>query len=139
LLTWLGWHGAKIRDHYFPLPSTKPPVSRPALLNLLLTLQSQLEGQKEHRAFLSVDVVGSSEMKRSASEPAVEHSFGQFRFWVEEVVRSCGGEMQSAAGDGMMAILPTDEQAVRAARRLQEGISQFSAEQNRLPLPFRIR
>jgi class 3 adenylate cyclase len=98
-----------------------------------------LESQKQHRAFLSVDVVGSSEMKRSAPELAVEHSFGQFRRWVEEMARAHGGEVQSAAGDGMMGLFPTDAGAVRAARQLQEGLPRFNAEQNHLSMPFRVR
>jgi class 3 adenylate cyclase len=113
--------------------------SRAALLEQLFDLQRQLEGQKQHRAFLSIDVAGSSEMKRSAPELAVEHCFGQYRAWVEEAVRAHGGEMQSAAGDGVMAIFPTDAGAVRAARQLQEELPRFNAEQSRLPLPFRIR
>jgi class 3 adenylate cyclase len=131
------------------LPSDFPPLQqapaipgdlpREELLKLLLQLQRQLEVQNQHHAFLSVDVVGSSEMKRSASEFAVELSFGQYRRWVEEVVRANDGEMQSTAGDGMMGIFPTDTGAVRAARQLQDRLQHFNAEQNRLPMPFRIR
>lgn len=134
-----GWAGAKVWESCLPLRLEKQFVSRPTLLNLLFTLQRQLEGQKQHRAFLSVDVAGSSEMKRSASELAVEHSFSQYRTWVEEVVQAQNGEMQSAAGDGVMALFRTDAGALRAARQLQEGLPRFNAEQNRLPMPFRIR
>jgi class 3 adenylate cyclase len=125
------------------LSSTPEPqparLSRTALLQALFTLQITLEQQKQHRAFLSVDVVGSSDMKRSAPEIAVEYSFGRFRDWVNEIVRASGGEMQSAAGDGMMCVFPDDGSAVRAARLLQEGLQQFNVDENRLPAPFRIR
>jgi class 3 adenylate cyclase len=114
-------------------------LSRAQLLEMLFVLQAELEGQKQHRAFLSVDVVDSTGMKRQGTELAVEYSFGQFRQWVEEVVRAEAGEMQSAAGDGMMCVLATDAGAVRAARRLQEGLAQFNTAHNRLPTPFRIR
>jgi class 3 adenylate cyclase len=112
---------------------------RAQLLEMLFVLQAELEGQKQHRAFLSVDVVDSSGMKRQGPDLAVEYSFGQLRQWVEEVVRAEGGEMQSAAGDGVMCVLSTDLGAVRAARHLQEGLAQFNAAHNRLPTPFRIR
>jgi len=78
-------------------------------------------------------------MKQGAPELAVEHSFGQFRLWAGEVVRACGGEVQSAAGDGLMAMFAADAGAVRAARRLQEDLPRFNAGQNRLALPFRLR
>jgi class 3 adenylate cyclase len=61
------------------------------------------------------------------------------RSWVEGTVRANGGEMQSAAGDGVMCVFPAEAGAVRAARQLQEGIPPFNGEQNRLPVPFRIR
>jgi len=115
------------------------PVSRTQMLEALFSLQRQLEGQKQYRAFLSVDVVGSSNMKRGAPELAVEYSFNQFRIWVEYVVRSCGGEMQSAAGDGMMCVFHRDVDAVRAARALFDGLHRFNAEHNRLPVPFDLR
>lgn len=135
----LSWLGVNIREHSFPRRAARQGVPRQALLNLLFALQSQLEGQKRHCAFLSVDVVSSSEMKRGAPELEVEHSFGQFRMWVEEMAHTYGGEVQSAAGDGMMGLFPMDAGALRAARQLQEGLPRFNAEQNRLPAPFRIR
>jgi class 3 adenylate cyclase len=120
-------------------PLAPAATSRTALLELLFGLQRELEGQREHRAFLSVDVVGSSGMKEGASDLAVEYSFGNFTRWVQEVVASQRGIMQSAAGDGIMCAFADDAAAVRAARRLQEGIARFNAERNRLPAPFRIR
>jgi class 3 adenylate cyclase len=47
--------------------------------------------------------------------------------------------VQSAAGDGFMAVFPSDAAAVRAARHLQEDLPRFNAQQNHLPAPFRIR
>jgi class 3 adenylate cyclase len=114
-------------------------LTRTTLLEMLFALQKTLEGQKQHRAFLSVDIVESSEMKRNVPELAVEYSFGQYRRWVEDRARECGGEVQSAAGDGVMCVFPTDLGAIRAARELQEGLARFNGEQNRLATPFRIR
>jgi class 3 adenylate cyclase len=131
--------GATMREHYFPLLSDRKSVSRAALVEFVFSLQNQLEGRKQRRAFLSVDVVGSAEMKIGAAELAVEHSFAQFRAWVEEVVHAAGGEIHSAAGDGMMAIFREDTAAVRAARSLQEGMARFNTERNRLSRPFRVR
>jgi prepilin-type N-terminal cleavage/methylation domain-containing protein len=139
----VGWAvyiaGGILLSHESVERTSHQEMSRAALLEMLFTLQRALEGQKQHRAFLSVDVVDSSEMKRNAPELAVEYSFGQYRRWVEQTVRECGGEMQSSAGDGVMCVFPTDLGAVRAARELQEGLPRFNAEQNRLPAPFRVR
>jgi class 3 adenylate cyclase len=78
-------------------------------------------------------------MKRGGSPLAVEYSFGQFQRWIEEVVERWGGQTQSAAGDGVMCLFPSDAQALRAAREMVKGIPHFNSEENRLPLPFRVR
>jgi class 3 adenylate cyclase len=135
----LGWQGARLREQSLPAAPTRPTVSRQDLSGLLFALQSQLEGEKRHRAFLSMDVVGSSAMKREAPGLAVEHSFGQCREWVAQAVHHHGGEMHSATGHGVMAIFPTDASAVRAARQLLEELPRFNQEQNRLPTPFQLR
>jgi class 3 adenylate cyclase len=115
------------------------PLSRAALLDTLFAIQRQLEGQKRRRAFLSLDVVGSSRMKLGAPDLAVEHSFGQLRAWLEGIVRAHGGELHGAAGDGIMCVFPDEHAALRAARQAQEGLPAFNAERNALDEPFRLR
>jgi class 3 adenylate cyclase len=114
-------------------------VSRAALLDALFTIQGALEGQKQHHAFLSVDVAGSSAMKRGEPELAVEYSFLQLQSWLEETVAAYGGELHSAAGDGMMCVFTSDAAALRAAKALQAGVPQFNTERSRLSQPFRLR
>lgn len=122
-----------------PARPDQPELSRAKLLEVLFAIQHALEAEKQHRAFLSIDVVDSSRMKLEASDLAVEHSFGQLHRWLAEVVRACGGELHSAAGDGMMCLFSDETQALRAARRIQEGIDRFNREQNRLGTPFGLR
>jgi class 3 adenylate cyclase len=119
-------------------PATAP-LSRTVLLERLFALQHQLEAQKRHYAFLSLDVVGSTEMKLGADPLAMEYSFGQFRTWAEGVIRAAGGALQSTAGDGMMAVFEDDAAALRAARRLQSEIPAFNSGINRLSQPFSLR
>ncbi len=113
--------------------------SRTELLQVLFALRKSLEAQKERKAFLSVDVVGSSEMKRGAPELDAEYSFIRFLDWVEEVVRRFGGVIHNAAGDGVIALFEDDGAAVDAAISLQKEITQFNKVHNRLPTAFRIR
>lgn len=114
-------------------------LSRQDLLEALVVLQRQLESQREHRAFLSIDVVNSTGMKAGQDDLSVEYSFGQYQAWVEGIVTSLGGEINSAAGDGMMAAFRSDTDAVRAARMIQESMPRFNAQRNRLATPFQIR
>jgi class 3 adenylate cyclase len=122
-----------------PAPVIPAELSREELLDLLFELYRRLEAQRQHCAFLSVDVVHNSEMKRAGTPLTADYSFGQFQRWITQVVQRCGGEIQSAAGDGMICLFPSDAEALRAARQLQEELVRFNVEHNRLPLPFRIR
>jgi class 3 adenylate cyclase len=108
-------------------------------VDLLFKLQGQLEGQKHRRTFLSVDVVGSSEMAQSANELVVEHSFSQFRSWLEEIIQAEGGLVQTVAGDGAMCLFPDEVSAVRAAHRIQSSLAEFNITRNRLTMPFQVR
>ncbi len=114
-------------------------LSRHEAMEVFFQLQRALEGQKLPRAYLSVDVAGSTEMKRTGTDLEAEYSFSQYQRWVQQVVRATGGQLHSAAGDGLMAEFPDAASAVRAARALQDEIGRFNAQQNRLSAPFRIR
>ena len=131
------WGGRLSESRQDPLLTQT--TSREELVKQMMALQQQLEGQRQHHAFLSLDVVASTQMKQNAPELDVEFSFGSLRSWTEQVILAYGGQVHSAAGDGMMAMFHDDLSAVRAGRWLQEGIKQFNDSQNRLPLSFRVR
>jgi class 3 adenylate cyclase len=112
---------------------------RAEMLRQLFELQSALEAHREHRVFLSVDVVGSTAMKYGVTDLEIEHTFREYQAWVGETVRLFGGEVQVAAGDGAMAMFRDAGSAVSAAKRLQETMREFNERRNRLPIPFAIR
>jgi hypothetical protein len=138
LAAWLGWQGAKLRQHYFPPPGEPAGVQSSALLDVLVTVQRELEERAEHRAVLSIEVVGARDLRRSGGEAAVAGSFAQFREWVEGLVQRAGGECR-AAGEGFLCTFPGDTPAVCVAREVQEGLGRFNAERNRLAAPFQVR
>lgn len=136
--TWLrsfSLQANRVGDH----PNQGETLTRAGMLRALFDLQSRLEAMREHCAFLSVDVAGSSEMKREAPELDVELSFQQLVQWVKETTELHGGSIHSAAGDGMLCAFPGEREALRAARDLLEGLTAFNAQRNRLPLLFRLR
>ena len=118
-----------------PYAQPQPPAPRYAPAQA--PMQSAPNLRQNHRAYLSLDVSDKEKLRQSATLVAVDYSFTQFRSWVEELVRGCGGEME--AGVNIMATFPTDAQAMRAARLLQERLPQFNQSLNRLPLPFQLR
>jgi class 3 adenylate cyclase len=106
---------------------------------VLVRVQQQLQEQTRRRCFLSIEAAGAREMRSDASEAAAAYSFGQFQDWVEELVRKAGGQRHGTVDAGLLAIFPADASAVSVARQLQEGMSRFNAERNRLSAPFRLR
>lgn len=95
--------------------------------------------QSLRRAYLSVDVADLDSLRQSATLAAVDYSFGQLRAWTEAIVHICGGSVHHDAAVGLLASFPTDAQAARAARLMQERVSEFNHALNRLPVPFRLR
>ncbi len=95
--------------------------------------------QSVRRAYLSVDVADLDSLRQSATLAAVDYSFGQLRAWTEAIVHICGGSVHHDANVGLLASFPTDAQAARAARLMQERVGEFNHALNRLPVPFRLR
>jgi class 3 adenylate cyclase len=143
LAGWMGTLGASLRDHFSPAtpprPVVEPVVSALEPPRAIPHLEPGLKAQKQRRAFLSVDTANALEMRHGVSDLTAEHAFSQYRRWADEVARACGGQPQGKTGDALLFAFQDDASAIRAARRLQEGIPAFNTALNRLPLPFRIR
>ena len=140
--TYFASMGASLRQTYFPLNSRnheEAVVSKQEMQGLLSSMQQQTAATPMRHAFLSVDVARPSEMRGSAPAQTVDHTFGQYQRWADEVAQGCGGMLQSLGGDARLFLFPSETSAVRAARRMQEGISGFNVALNRLPLPFQLR
>ncbi len=135
----LGLAGFGVSSRVNRSKTAKSHFDRAEVLAQLFELQAALDRNQETRTFLSVDVVNSSAMKASDNELEVEYSFRQYQAWIAETVRSFGGEIQLAAGDGAMAMFRDPSSAVSAAKQLQLGIDTFNGSKNRLTSPFQIR
>ena len=104
-----------------------------------IQMNTAVAPQHARRTYVSVDVAELPELRQSATLVAVDYSFGQLRAWIEEIVRGCGGELQAGSDGSLLTSFPTDAQAMRAARLMQERLPQFNQSLNRLPKPFRLR
>jgi class 3 adenylate cyclase len=120
-------------------PESESKTSRDALLAQLFDIQQQLEGTRTMLSFLSLDVVGSSVLKKASAELAVEFTFGEYRKFIEAIAKAEGGELQIAAGDGAMCVFRDEAAAVQAGQRILSELPKFNAEKNRLAEPLRVR
>ncbi len=140
--TYFGSLGAGLRTAYFPLRARdgeQPVVSTEEMQSLLNSLKQQAAPVAIRHAFLSVEVCRPFELRSSGPTVTVDHVFGQYQRWADEVAQGCGGMLQNIGGDARLFLFPSENSALRAARRMQEGVHGFNVSLNRLPLPFRLR
>ena len=110
-----------------------------AIVSELLEIRHRLSAVSVQVCVLVVDAAGSTAMKRGADPLSVEYSFGRYQSWLGETVTRCGGKVDMRTGDGAICAFGDASKALDAARRLQSGIVEFNAQENRLDLPFRLR
>lgn len=91
------------------------------------------------RAFLSVDVAGSTLLKHGASDEAIRRTFSAYHRYVRDRVRRHGGSVVSVSGDGVMARYGAAPAAVRSAMAIQGGLRDFNRRRNRLAQGIRVR
>jgi class 3 adenylate cyclase len=122
-----------------PVAFNPTTEDRQDLLKQLYTLQDRLRMGTREATFLSVDVVGSTNMKAIADPLAVEYTFGAYHRFVAQTAQAFGGSVHSTAGDGVTCAFDHPEKAYQAARTIQRNIHQFNQNQNRLGAPFVLR
>ena len=112
---------------------------RQELLQQLLALQDELRSDERFVTFLSVDIVGSTQIKAVSDELAVEFTFTEYHKFVEAVVRQNNGRIHSTAGDGVTAAFDSPTHAYSAGRQLLAGLFEFNAFRNRIGSPVVLR
>lgn len=108
-------------------------------------LRMHLDGVRQgreipiYRAFLSIDLKGSTAMKIGQSPAAIDYSFTAFRSFVMEILDRHQMFDLTWAGDGGMGLFESAQDAVKAALELLRNIAVFNREQNKLPSAFEPR
>jgi class 3 adenylate cyclase len=110
-----------------------------SILAEMLRIQWQLSVEDTTVCIMVVDAAKSSEMKATADPLAVEYSFREYQQWLEEIGSEYRGRVHSTAGDGAVIAFSNCLDAYLASRRIQTDVDRFNREDNRLPLPFRLR
>lgn len=116
-----------------------PATERQELLRELHKLRDRLYSGEQSLTFLSVDIVGSTLVKRNADPLAVEFSFNEYYGYVERISQKYGGQLHSRAGDGVICAFEQPGQAFAAAKNIQAEIIEFNKFRNRLEVPIAVR
>jgi class 3 adenylate cyclase len=116
-----------------------PAARRYSLLQQMLEIQDKLKAEEQLAAYLSLDVVGSTQIKVREDQMAVEYTMSEYHRHVAMVSGRFGGRIHSTAGDGVICVFPTPQQAFDAGRALLGGWFEFNAMRNRTSAPWEIR
>jgi class 3 adenylate cyclase len=114
-------------------------VERKIALSSYSEAKKLLESTEMELTFLSLDVVGSTAMKKGEDPYVIEQSFGDYRKLVQRALRRHGAWKQTWTPDGQMAAFRTPTEAVQCGREVIRSLDEFNREVSRLQLPFRVR
>ncbi len=113
--------------------------SREELLHLFDDTRKKLESMSKDVAFLSIDVVSSTKMKRGEAKPLIELTFKEYKVYVANIIAKYHALKSSWTPDGVMICFSTADDAVMAAKDVLEGMPLFNRAKNSIKTPFQIR
>lgn len=114
--------------------------ARAELLKRYREIESALKAAKRKRcAFLSIDVVGSTQMKVGERETDVSATFQAYTEMLKEIFEQYGAWKVAWTPDGVMVCFLQLDLAVAAGQRLLQKLKHFNEAENRLRTPFRVR
>lgn len=113
--------------------------NRNELLKVFAEAKRKLDEIGRDLAFLSLDVVGSTELKQGEEKAAVEHDFKEFGAWAERTLQASGAVKVAWTPDGAMAAFNTVDDAVEAGQRLLQELPAFNEQVRVMRRPFALR
>lgn len=134
LSTRLSVLSAKLADDLLPKEQ-----DREKLLEIYAQAKTKLEGMKRPLAFLSMDVVDSTGLKKGEDPSVAERDFRQYKKFVEKALESNGALKATWTPDGVMACFSDAASAMRAARDTINGLHAFNSTVKTMRGEFKVR
>jgi len=113
--------------------------SRAALLEILNETKKKLEAMQRDLAFLSIDVVGSTDMKIGEERTQIEIDFREYKKFIEGHINAQGALTSAWTPDGVMICFPTPDAAVAAGQGVINGLAAFNKNVKKIQTNFRVR
>ncbi len=114
-------------------------MNREELLKVFAGVKKKLDAFGREVAFLSIDVVGSTDMKRNEDPAAAQYDFQEYRKLVEAVFRSHGVLKSAWTPDGVMACFSHVDDAVSSGQDVIRSLDHFNAQVKLMQTPFMVR
>ncbi|MEK7752201.1 MAG: guanylate cyclase [Acidobacteriota bacterium] len=113
--------------------------SRAVLLEIMAEAQKKLESMQRDLAFLSIDVVGSTDMKIGEDQTQIEIDFRNYKKFIDEIIAANGAMTTAWTPDGVMICFPTVDAAVATAQSVIVGLQRFNKNVKTIRANFRVR
>jgi class 3 adenylate cyclase len=109
------------------------------LLRIFAETKRKLDALGRDLAFLSVDIVGSTQMKQNEEPAAIQHDFIEYRKMVERVFARCRMLKAAWTPDGVMACFPSVNDAVQAGKDIIRELGLFNRTVKLIKTDFSVR
>lgn len=120
--------------------SAESEQERAILLKRFREIESALKGASQKECtFLSLDVVGSTQMKLGERESAIAATFQAYEELVRRTFDRCGVWKQTWTPDGVMACFLDLDLGVTAGQQILAALADFNASHNQMRTPLKVR
>jgi len=114
--------------------------AREELLKRYRQIEDALKASKRKScAFLSIDVVGSTQMKEGEAETAIQATFQAYEEMLNQIFDQHGAWKVAWTPDGVMVCFLQLDLAVAAGQRVLQNLRKFNEAHNKLRTSFRVR
>jgi class 3 adenylate cyclase len=114
--------------------------AREDLLKRYRDIEKALKSSKRKLCtFLSIDVVGSTQMKIGERETEILVTFRAYEELLRKIFDQYGAWKQAWTPDGVMICFLDRELAVGAGQRVLQSLKKFNENDNKLHTPFQVR
>ncbi len=112
---------------------------RNRLLSVIAEAKSKHEKLQRDLAFLSIDVVGSTQMKVGEDRLKIEMDFRNYKKFVDKEITKFGALTTAWTPDGIMVCYPTANDAIGSAKSVISGLRRFNKEVKTVRAEFHVR
>ncbi len=112
---------------------------RNRLLTVIAEAKSRHDELQRNLAFLSIDVVGSTQMKVGEDRMKIEMDFRNYKEFINKEIAKFGALTTAWTPDGVMVCYPTADAAIGSAKSVISGLRRFNKEVKTVRAEFRVR
>lgn len=114
-------------------------ATRARLLAVMADVQSRLGEMQRNLGFLSIDVVGSTNMKVGEDKMKIEMDFRNYKKFIDKVISNGGSLTAAWTPDGVMICFPSADAAVATAKSVITGLQRFNKDVKTIRAEFQVR